>query len=171
VEEEELDSEATDEDAPGTPPGTPRKEALGVVSSAGREDENEKETRPGGSEARGASEAEGGFEASHPRLAALRDARSTPLGAAAARSGSPGGSHASLASLTTEASDASSLPGADAFMRRAERRLDIVVERRWFGLAQDSPVRLRVRDGDGAVARDASAEENEAAARLLEESS
>jgi hypothetical protein len=56
-------------------------------------------------------------------------------------------------------------------MRRAERRLDIVVERRWFGLAQDSPVRLRVRDGDGAVARDASAEENEAAARLLEETS
>ena len=174
VEEEELDSEATDEDAPGTPPGTPsRKEALGVVSSAGREDENEneKETRPGGSEARGASEAEGGFEASHPRLAALRDERSTPLGAAAARSGSPGGSRASLASLTTEASDASSLPGADAFMRRAERRLDIVVERRWFGLAQASPVRLRVRDGAGAVARDASAEENEAAARLLEETS
>ena len=168
VEEEELDSEATDEDAPGTPS---RKEALGVVSSAGKEDENEKETRPGGSEARGASEAEGGFEASHPRLAALRDARSTPLGAAAARSGSPGGSHASLASLTTEASDASSLPGADAFMRRAERRLDIVVERRWFGLAQASPVRVRVRDGAGAVARDASAEENEAAARLLEETS
>ena len=89
MEEEELDSEATDEDAPGTPS---RKEALGGVSSAGKEDENEKETRPGGSEARGASEAEGGFEASHPRLAALRDARSTPLGAAAARSGSPGGS-------------------------------------------------------------------------------
>ena len=168
MEEEELDSEATDEDAPGTPS---RKEALGVVSSAGKEDENEKETRPGGSEARGEFEAEGGFEASHPRLAALRDARSTPLGAAAARSGSPGGSHASLASLTTEASDASSLPGADAFMRRAERRLDIVVERRWFGLAQASPVRVRVRDGAGAVARDASAEENEAAARLLEETS
>ena len=49
--------------------------------------------------------------------------------------------------------------------------LDIVVERRWFGLAQASPVRLRVRDGAGAVARDASAEENEAAARLLEETS
>ena len=166
VEEEELDSEATDEDAPGTPS---RKEALGGVSSAGKEDENEKETRPGGSEARGEFEAEGGFEASH--LGSPRDARSTPLGAAAARSGSPGGSHASLASLTTEASDASSLPGADAFMRRAERRLDIVVERRWFGLAQASPVRVRVRDGAGAVARDASAEENEAAARLLEETS
>ena len=33
-------------------------------------------------------------------------------------------------------STASTLPGADAFMRAAEARLSVVVERSWFGLAK-----------------------------------
>ena len=65
-------------------------QALGGVSSAGKEDENEKKRAPVVPR-RAVNEAEGGAAASHPRLAALRDARSTPLGAAAARSGAPAG--------------------------------------------------------------------------------
>ena len=45
-------------------------------------------------------------------------------------------------------SAASSLPGADAFLHKADKRLEIKVEKSWFGLGSSpSPVRIKVRTG------------------------
>ena len=43
---------------------------------------------------------------------------------------------------------ASSLPGADEFLHKADKRLEIKVEKSWFGLGSSpSPVRIKVRTG------------------------
>ncbi|ACO62395.1 hypothetical protein MICPUN_57351 [Micromonas commoda] len=45
-------------------------------------------------------------------------------------------------------SAASSLPGADEFLHKADKRLEIKVEKSWFGLGSSpSPVRIKVRTG------------------------
>ena len=49
----------------------------------------------------------------------------------------------------------SSLPGADEFLHKADKRLDIKVERSWFGLGTSpSPVKVKVRTGDDSDTSD-----------------
>jgi hypothetical protein len=58
-------------------------------------------------------------------------------------------------------SAASSLPGADEFLHKADKRLDIKVERSWFGLGTSpSPVKVKVRTGGTSDDSDTSDDES-----------